>query len=166
MAHTQRIPHDQLDLDDQRGMWLAHTRRIPSFKGRLPQAVHRSFRFSAYLGAYLLFPRQHADAAEGFGPCAYLRRIRQPSAWAEKCPAHTQRIFTFRQEPAQWMHRNFGAQWTHSGGILTVFQLEQDDQRGMWLAHTQRIPILKGRLPETAHESFRFSAHLGAYPGA
>ena len=45
----------QLDPHDQRGMWPAHTRRIPSFKGRLRQADHGSFKFSAYLGAYL-FP--------------------------------------------------------------------------------------------------------------
>ena len=51
MAHNQRIP--DLDPDGQRGMWLAQTRRIPSFKGRLPQAAYGSFRFSAHLGAYL-----------------------------------------------------------------------------------------------------------------
>ena len=52
------------------------------------------------------------------------------------------------------------------GRILAMFQLDPDDERGMWLAHTRRIPTLKGRVPQAAHESFRFSAYLGAYPGA
>ena len=68
----------QLDPDGQRGMWPAHTQRIPSFKGRLPQAAYGSFRFSAYLGAYL-FSRSGigaiANVAEGSGPCAYPKRI-------------------------------------------------------------------------------------------
>ena len=50
---TWNLAGSRLDPNDERGMWLAHTRRIPSFKGRLPHAARGGLRFSAYLSAYL-----------------------------------------------------------------------------------------------------------------
>ena len=87
MAHNQRIP--DLDPDGQRGMWLAHTRRIPSFKGRLlPRRIPGAY--PKRLLARVI--RIRGEKSVWRIPCAYVFLDSYQHSGRTGSPAHCARI--------------------------------------------------------------------------